>query len=162
METRDVNLIPVQLRSLYCTVNMPYKSSSATRKFNCKCPSCKKWNTLRNFYRKNTNEKYRNSQKKSTSKWKKNHLEYGRRSEAKRRSVYSEKYTEAQVLDLYGNACHICNNQIDLLADRSPGKVGWEYSLHIDHVVPVSKGGFDTLQNVRPAHGICNVKKGAR
>jgi len=33
--------------------------------------------------------------------------------------------------------------------------------LHIDHVMPLSKGGPDTLENVRPAHGSCNVKKQA-
>jgi len=49
-----------------------------------------------------------------------------------------------------------------LLANRSPGKNGWEYSLHIDHFIAIANGGQDTLENVRPSHGICNVKKGAR
>jgi len=33
--------------------------------------------------------------------------------------------------------------------------------LHIDHLVPLAKGGSDTLENVRPAHGICNLRKWA-
>ena len=62
---------------------------------------------------------------------------------------------------MYGSDCHICLNPIDLLAPRQPGIKGWEYGLHIDHVIPLSKGGPDTLGNVRPAHGSCNVKKHA-
>jgi len=31
--------------------------------------------------------------------------------------------------------------------------------LQIDHVIPIVKGGPDTLNNVRPAHGLCNIKK---
>ena len=72
-----------------------------------------------------------------------------------------EFYKESQVLDMYGSDCHICLNPIDLLAPRQPGIKGWEYGLHIDHVIPLSKGGPDTLGNVRPAHGSCNVKKHA-
>jgi 5-methylcytosine-specific restriction endonuclease McrA len=33
--------------------------------------------------------------------------------------------------------------------------------LHIDHVYPLSKGGLDTLENVRPSHGKCNIVKWA-
>jgi len=72
MQTKDINEIPITLKSIYCILKPQYKSSSANRKFNCKCENCKKWNTLRNFYRKNTNLKYKNSQKESTKKWKKN------------------------------------------------------------------------------------------
>jgi 5-methylcytosine-specific restriction endonuclease McrA len=29
-------------------------------------------------------------------------------------------------------------------------------------VIPLSKGGNDTIENVRPAHAICNLRKGSR
>ena len=73
-----------------------------------------------------------------------------------------EIYTEQQVLEIYGTDCHICNLAIDLNAPRSSRKTGWESGLHIDHLIPLSKGGADTLNNVRPAHGLCNIKKGNR
>lgn len=63
------------------------------------------------------------------------------------------------VLDTYGTDCHLCGEAIDLDAPRLVGQPGWERSLHIDHVIPISKGGDDTLENVRPSHGICNVRK---
>jgi 5-methylcytosine-specific restriction endonuclease McrA len=46
-------------------------------------------------------------------------------------------------------------------APRKVGQDGWEHGLHIDHVYPLSKGGLDTLENVRPAHGKCNIVKWA-
>jgi 5-methylcytosine-specific restriction endonuclease McrA len=63
------------------------------------------------------------------------------------------------VIKTYGTDCHLCGGPVDLDAPRTPGKPGWERSLHIDHVIPLSKGGDDTLENVRPSHGKCNVRK---
>ena len=70
-------------------------------------------------------------------------------------------YSDKDVLDTYGIDCHICNTPIDLSAPRQVGSPGWEKGLHIDHVYPLSKGGLDTLENVRPSHGQCNIIKWA-
>jgi 5-methylcytosine-specific restriction endonuclease McrA len=74
----------------------------------------------------------------------------------------TEKYTEQEVLELYGCSCHICGEEIDLEAPRMQGKEGWEKGLHMDHLIPISKGGSDMLDNVRPAHAYCNLSKGSR
>lgn len=76
-------------------------------------------------------------------------------------SVLSERYTEQDILIRWGNSCHLCCELIDLDAPRSPGVPGWERGLHLDHVVAISKGGPDTIENVKPAHGLCNLKKNA-
>ena len=68
-------------------------------------------------------------------------------------------YTEQQVLKTYGTNCNICNISIDLNAARQVGKPGWQKGLHIDHLIPISKNGPDTLENVRPTHGLCNITK---
>lgn len=162
MDKTQLNDIPSTLKSLYCQTNIGLKSSSANRKYNCKCDQCRQWNTLRNFYRINSNPEYKKNQRLSSTKWRKLNPDAKRRSEARRRSTVYEKYTELQVIDIYGSVCHLCGKDIDMTAKRSPGKPGWELSLHLDHVIPISKGGTDTLENVRPAHGICNIKKGAR
>lgn len=77
------------------------------------------------------------------------------------KGAVQEAYTYQQVLEKYGKSCHICNEAIDLKAPRRCGAEGWEKGLHIDHVVPLSKGGDDTLENVKPSHGYCNLKKHA-
>jgi 5-methylcytosine-specific restriction endonuclease McrA len=51
----------------------------------------------------------------------------------------------------YGMWCHICGIPIATLGD-----------LHFDHVVPRMRGGKHVQENVKPAHGACNVRKGTR
>jgi 5-methylcytosine-specific restriction endonuclease McrA len=69
-------------------------------------------------------------------------------------------YSEEEVLSVYGTDCHICSKPIDLTAPKAVGGDNWAFGLHIDHLIPISKGGPDTLYNVRPSHWLCNVKKG--
>ena len=82
-----------------------------------------------------------------------------RRRRAQKLQNGYEVYTVEQVLELYGSDCHICKQPINLTAPKKTGKPGWQMGLHIDHVIPISQGGSDTLQNVKPAHAICNVTK---
>jgi hypothetical protein len=79
----------------------------------------------------------------------------------RRNSTNPGNYSDQDVLDTYGTNCHICSLPVDLDAPRQVGKEGWEKGLHIDHVYPLSKGGLDTLENVRPSHGKCNIIKWA-
>lgn len=72
-----------------------------------------------------------------------------------------EYYSLTQVLVRYGKNCHICLTPINLKASRRVGIGDWVLGLHIDHFIPISKGGPDTLENVRPSHAICNLKKGS-
>jgi 5-methylcytosine-specific restriction endonuclease McrA len=85
---------------------------------------------------------------------------YGR-SRARGMGVEYGYYTDQEVIDLYGTDCHICNKPINFDAPRQCGKPGWESGLQIDHIHPLSKGGSDTLDNVRPSHGYCNNIKNA-
>jgi 5-methylcytosine-specific restriction endonuclease McrA len=79
----------------------------------------------------------------------------------RRNNTEPGNYSDADVLSTYGLECHICQTPIDLNASRQVGKDGWEKGLHIDHVYPLSKGGLDTIENVRPSHGQCNIIKWA-
>lgn len=77
----------------------------------------------------------------------------------RRRGAQIERYTTQQALDLYGTNCHLCGEAIDLSAPRWTAKKGWERGLHLDHVIRISEGGKDCLENVRPSHAICNLQK---
>ena len=84
---------------------------------------------------------------------------YSRKREALKLGNGHSPYTENQVLSIYGTICNECNLQIDMNAPRQTGLKGWENGLQIDHLIPISKGGPDILENVRPTHGLCNLRK---
>ena len=84
------------------------------------------------------------------------------RRRARLKNSITESYTLAQIFITYGYACYLCNKPIDMSAPRQSGKPGWKLGLHIDHVIDIQYGGSDTLENVRPTHGICNLRKNAR
>jgi 5-methylcytosine-specific restriction endonuclease McrA len=77
----------------------------------------------------------------------------------RRRASITTDYNELQVIATYGVNCYLFDLEIDFRAPRKCGVPGWEHGLHIDHLVPVSRGGSDTLENVRPTHGLCNLVK---
>ena len=113
-------------------------------------------------------ERYQNNKEKfnkQNKEYKQNNphkgREYNRKRRALKKASIHKPYTEDQVLKLYGAACHICKKPVNLSANRSPGAPGWEQGLHIDHVIPLSRGGADTIDNVKPAHGLCNIQKSA-
>lgn len=99
-------------------------------------------------------------------KWRLNNKEKVSSSKRKRRALElgneSSPYSLNQVLKTYGLVCYLCTETIDLKAARQSGRDGWEYGLHIDHLIALVNGGSDSLENVRPTHGLCNLKKGSK
>lgn len=130
-------------------------------KFNIYCKKCNQQRSSVNYFK---NKNKRNAQvKKWQSENKEKVKEIWRRKDSKRRSLIQdngfEKYTEHEMLSKYGTICYLCNEEIDLNAPRKSGIPGWERSLWKDHVIAITKGGPDTLYNVRPSHGWCNHQK---
>jgi len=117
-------------------------------------------------YVKEYQDKYRAEHKEEREEYRLNNLEkfrsYARKRKAWKLNNGHKQYQEQEVLDLYGIDCHICKEVIDLTASRKVGVGEWRLGLHIDHLVPLAKGGSDTLENVRPAHGGCNLIKNAK
>lgn len=66
--------------------------------------------------------------------------------------------SSAQVIERFGNICYLCDHEIDVMIDdkRDP------MYLHIDHIIPISRGGQHTWDNVAPTHARCNESKGAK
>lgn len=46
--------------------------------------------------------------------------------------------------------CYLCERHVD------------RNGCHFDHVIPLSKGGSHTYENIRPTHATCNIRKGPR
>lgn len=75
-----------------------------------------------------------------------NEMEMRRR--AKMRGTQIGPVNYAEILAAHGMVCHICGNAIAVRSD-----------LHFDHVVPLSRGGTHTADNILPAHATCNMRK---
>lgn len=56
-----------------------------------------------------------------------------------------------------GCICHICGKRVNMNADTNANEYG-----SIDHVIPVSKGGTHTWDNVKLAHRGCNSIKNSK
>lgn len=73
-----------------------------------------------------------------------------RRRLARKAGLPTDKHTRAEVWERDGGQCQICGT---LLNPRN-----W----HEDHIIPISRGGPDTLDNVQATCPFCNVSKGAK
>lgn len=85
---------------------------------------------------------------------------YANKHRAKKYGVPSEYYTRQHIFKRDGYDCYICSTPTDPTAPHIQGQPGWEMYPHIEHVIPISKGGPDTKANVRVAHAKCNIDKG--
>lgn len=75
----------------------------------------------------------------------------------KRRKVYAQgdDIDPVTLFDKHDWVCYGCGEEIDR-RKRFPSVM----AATIEHIVPISKGGTHTWDNVRPAHAICNFRKG--
>lgn len=69
--------------------------------------------------------------------------ERDRRVNQIRKKAHKKK---GMVTQLYGDACYLCGGPADT----------------IDHVIPLSRGGTNDIDNLRPACYDCNVSKGSQ
>lgn len=117
-------------------------------------------------YVKEYQDKYRIEHKEERTQYRLSNLEkfrsYARKRKAWKLNNGHEPYTEQEVVDKYGTLCHVCQKDIDLNASRKVGVGDWKLGFHIDHLIPLAKGGSDDLNNVRPAHAECNLFKNAK
>lgn len=79
----------------------------------------------------------------------------GRKSQLQRRARLVRAFVEvvdpAVVFDRDKGICGICSLPVAVQSD-------W----HVDHIVPLAKGGEHSYANVQLAHGACNRSKGAK
>lgn len=75
-----------------------------------------------------------------------------RRKNARRRNVRKfEFYTLTEIAVRDSGRCHLCRRKVDMSLS---GMAKWGPT--IDHIIPVSAGGTDAVDNVALAHRHCN------
>lgn len=61
-----------------------------------------------------------------------------------------EKSVRKMLWNSYPHICGICGKQIDSFDE-----------MHVDHIIPLSRGGKDIIANLQLTHAKCNLKKGS-
>jgi len=58
-------------------------------------------------------------------------------------------------LTIYGTNCYLCGHPLRFdVPHNNP------HAYELDHVIPLTAGGTDTIDNWRPTHRVCNARKG--
>lgn len=73
--------------------------------------------------------------------------EYGHKHRARKKAAQIGEVSYARILARDGMFCYLCSSQIA------------QHALSFDHVIPLSRGGAHSEDNVRPAHRVCNMRK---
>ncbi len=105
-------------------------------------------NTQRRKYR----EEHLEHDAERVKQWKKEHRINVRNSCCKRKAILRgalvvESLDRQKVWERDGGICHICGTPAD--------SEDW----HLDHIIPVSKGGAHVMSNVAVSHPVCNLRK---
>lgn len=79
------------------------------------------------------------------------------RHKALKRSNAVGKVDYGEIVKRDEGICYLCESPIDMTLPK-----GHPMTLSFDHVIPLSKGGPHSMENVRTTHARCNFKKGAR
>lgn len=79
---------------------------------------------------------------------------YERRRARKKSNGVVDDFTNLEVFERDNWFCGICGLKVD-------GTLAWPdpMSASLDHIVPLSRGGSHTLDNVQCAHLVCNTRK---
>lgn len=75
------------------------------------------------------------------------HNELNRNYRARRRGQFVETVVPLVVLERDDGVCGICGGDVD------------PFDFHVDHKVPISRGGLHSYDNVHVAHPMCNWRK---
>lgn len=69
------------------------------------------------------------------------------------KKIRSVEWQRKQLINKYGGICAECGERVNLIHDHPKQAT-------IDHIVPLSKGGSDNIDNLQPLCSKCNRLKG--
>lgn len=75
---------------------------------------------------------------------------YSRARSAAKRTRVIDVVDRREVYRLGDGLCGICREPVEF------------ETFHVDHIIPLSRGGEHSYANTQPSHPVCNLRKGAR
>lgn len=87
--------------------------------------------------------------------------DYKRRSRMKNNGNYDYTISLTKLIKRDNNICYLCGKECNLNDYTYNGNtfIAGNYYPSIEHIVPLSKGGTHTWNNIKLAHRICNTLK---
>jgi len=112
------------------------------------------WKIKNPSYNQMYYQSHKEQHTRSVNRWAKNNPNSARQRQQARRSrkrkAFVEEVQPERLLELYGNHCFLgCGRVVTTLPET------W----HIEHVIPLSRGGEHSLKNCRVACADCNLSK---
>lgn len=95
--------------------------------------------------------------------WARRKRDSARRSTSDKTGQATRLRQRDAIISRWGNVCHICwSNGITDTRATIDLSLAWPHPRCFtrDHYVPRSRGGQDTIDNLRPAHHECNARRG--
>lgn len=80
---------------------------------------------------------------------------YSAQRRAQKLRTRSERFSRLEIFDRDGWVCRLCDRPIDATLSHPDPWHG-----NVDHIIPLSRGGTHTRDNVQAAHFRCNLQKG--
>lgn len=126
----------------------------------CRCEPCCKaarvdgqkwWRANKNRYRENDRVRSRQWRLANRGKVRARNT----RHKVRKRQTTVEVFTSTEVYERDNWVCQLCSQLVDPEARGADGP-------SLDHVIPLSLGGYHTRSNTQLAHRWCNSRKGAK
>lgn len=99
-------------------------------------------------WKRNNRDRARELNQESRKRNLRTHTMKEQRRRANTFNQFVEDVDPLVLLELDDGICGICGNDID------------PFNYHVDHIIPLSKGGMHSYLNTQIAHPHCNIQKG--
>ena len=86
--------------------------------------------------------------KENPERWREMHRNKEAARRARVKNAFVERVEASVLFERDGGLCGICHESLD-------------QDYHIDHIIPLVKGGMHSYENTQLAHPTCNLRKGA-
>lgn len=78
------------------------------------------------------------------------HIRSNQKRRAKKEGAFVEHVEPLVLLEQMDGICGICGRDVD------------PFNFHVDHVIPICRGGKHSYANTQISHPLCNLRKGSK